>query len=744
MKDQLQEGPAKALTKGAFALAVVSMAVYLVALNWFKMSNNDIWIHLTTGEWILENGWVPGNDIYSWNATHRPYVAFEWLAGVFYYFIFELGGVTGLLMSKIATVVVMWALLYDTARLLGARLSVLLPGLGILMYIASARILVRPHVITYLFIALFIWLFFNYRQRGRRRLWLYLLLPAQALWINLHGAWPTGVLLVLTFALGELLIWLRARHLGLQEERAISTRDMILLAILPFATVLVNFFNPYGWVLITFPFEVFDMAIYMKGIYEWKPPYDPAFNRSTMFFFYLVELALLTFGFFLVHRGNKRLRSTGDFTGFANNAMMGILGLFFLILAFWWMQPAGNSSSWNAGNLEYALYFLFGLFSVYTVLNFRTVDFTQAGIFGMLFLLSLRHNRNVTDAAVGIFPIMAAASSMALARMGSKPMARRAGKGRRKKKALPDESPAEQAAAQQPTRAYPHDPSSPWSVIAWSVFLLIVSAFTLTFTYYYDFRGSGREKGLGVASNMPICGVDFIEKHHITGNAFTSYPYAAPLIHRMYPEVKVNMDSRNGHVYGEQIYLDYLRTLRDPSLMREYLVRNDVDFFFLSHGDRSSQVFDQLARTGEWAVVYMDNRGFVMVRRTPENADLIASEEFRIVRPSSWGQTPVNASTAPAVLAESERAIGNCPSSSFGYFYKLRAEAVMGRYDDAISTGQTIIEMNPRNAQVHSFVGSMYEALGRTQDAIEMYDRALAINPGLKSARDSLTRLRGF
>ncbi len=739
------------LRRAAFATALLSMAVFLVVLNWYKMSNNDIWIHLKTGEWILENGWVPGNDMYSWNATDRPYIAFEWLAGLFFYFVYELGGVDGLIFSKMGIAAATWWLLYDTSRILGARLSVLLPGMALVIYLTVARLLERPHILTYLFIALFIWLFFRYRERGRNRLWLYALLPAQVLWINMHGAWPTGILLVATFALGEGLARARAAWLGAGQERALPAREIKFLAALIPATAAVNFVNPYGWKMITFPFEVFAMDVYMTGIYEWKPPYDRAFNSSTMFFFYMIELILLCAGFFIAQGGTGSLltaargqgrRGGGPGLGAIKILFLVALAIFATILTVLWFQPPSETNGWTPENVKVALYFIFILFSLFTVLNFRSVDFTQAGIFGLLFLISLRHNRNVTDAAIGIFPIMAASLSAAIARRGA-PSASPRRRGRAGRAAM-EAAPSAQAAGALPWWKHPADPSSPAAVLAGSALLLGISLHAALTTYYYDFRGSGREKGLGIAENMPVCGVDFIEKHHLTGNAFTSYPYASLLIHRMYPSVKVNMDSRNGHVYGEKIYQDYLKTLQDPALMLKYLASNDVDFYFLSHGDRRNAVFEAVMATGQWAIVFLDNRGFVIVRRTPEHAALIAREEYTYIRPNTWGETVVNPVTAPSVLAEAERAIANCPVSTFGYTYKLRALLTLRQYDEAVAAAQLVLRIEPNNAQIYTFLGGIYEATSRKNEAIEMYDRALAINPDLEMVRRTLERLRGL
>src|SRR5439155_494253 len=85
---------------------------------------------------------------------------------------------------------------------------------------------------------------------------------------------------------------------------------------------------------------------------------------------------------------------------------------------------------------------------------------------------------------------------------------------------------------------------TPVAVAAGATLLLAVAAHASIFTYYYDFAGSGREKGIGVADAMPECAVDFIVRQRLAGHAFVSYAGAGMLIQRTTPAVKVNMDSR--------------------------------------------------------------------------------------------------------------------------------------------------------------------------------------------------------
>jgi len=132
------------LSRPLLAAGLVSLAVYVAVMTLFKMSNNDIWIHLKTGEYVLTHGWVPIKDPYSFIAADHDYVAHEWLAGVLFYLVYAPFGVPGLIFFKAGILAASNASLYAAARALRSRLSVILPAFACLLYIASARYLERP------------------------------------------------------------------------------------------------------------------------------------------------------------------------------------------------------------------------------------------------------------------------------------------------------------------------------------------------------------------------------------------------------------------------------------------------------------------------------------------------------------------------------------------------------------------------------------------------------------------------
>ena len=717
-------------------LAYASIAIYIAVMTLFKMSANDIWIHLKTGEYVLTHGWVPIKDPYSFIAADHDYVAHEWLSGVLFYLVYAPLGVVGLIFFKALVIAAACVLLLDTARTLGGRLSMILPSFTLLLYIASARYVERPHIFSYLMAAVYLWLFFRYRERGRRRLWLYLIPAAHVVWTNLHGGWVQGLAMVATFALGESLIFARARWLGIGREKAVSAGDLKLLWALVPACLAAAIVNPYGLRILTFPFKLTGLQLFMVSVFEWSPPYQIVYNSTPMFFFYLVQVGAICLTFYLSQKDRTRSRG-GESVALANHAIVAALVLTYLVFGYFWFQkPAIN---WVPSKLQAMLFFLMGLFCLFTVVNLRSVDFTKAGLFAFFYLVSLRYNRAVTDAAMATFPILASETSALLSR--------RCGASARGSARPPLLRPSEVAGAVPAPPTPPAfriaDASSPVAVVFGSVLMLAVSAHVTNVMYY---TGSGREKGFGITEdeNMPTCAVDFIERNRITGKAFASYTAAAMLIHRMYPDVKVNMDSRND-VYGEDLFEEYLEALRSPAAMKTYLKAHPIDFFLLSYRDRLRAVFDDaLEATGEWASVYYDDKSFVMVRRNPANQELVRREEYHAIRPTLTGGSTVDQSNAAQVLQESDRTILNCPRARLGYIYKSKALISLKRFDEAITVCRQALERDPRNPDAYAQMGLAYEGMKQIDKAIEMYQKAIDLAPHFDLASDNLRRLRGL
>ncbi len=715
------------------AFAFLSLAVYLAFVTFFKISNNDIWIHLKTGEYVLNHLRVPATDPYSFTAAGHAYVAHEWLAGVLFYLVYSLAGVPGLILFKSAVIAGTVVLLFLAARRLRGRLSVILPVFALVLYLGSARFFERPHIFSYLLAALVLWLFLRYREGGRDRRWLYAILPVQILWVNLHGGWVEGVALVAVFALGELLAWLRARYLLCQPERALPARDVGFLAALVPAGLAASLINPYGYRALLFPFQLTGLQLFMQEVYEWRPPWDPSFNTSTAFVLYLLFAGALFLSFFTAGGAaglpDRPARARKIFRW----ALTAALVVVYAALAVCWF---GRSAGWwDPAVLRTALLALLALFVLFVLDNFRTVDYTLAGIVLLFYILSLRHCRAVTDfALVASVVLVAAASRWLEERRLRRPAADRA--GRKKAKA----SGKREAAAPEAGGAF-IDRSGPATVVCGSLLLLALALHGTLDRYYIDFDGTPREAGFGVAANIPGAAVDFLARNGITGNAFASYSHAALLIHRLGPAVKVNMDSRND-VYGEALYAEYRAALGVSLAMEAYLKKYPVDFFCLTPGDCAPGNWSLWTAAGSgWAPVFIDDQAIILLKREPRFREVIAGEEIRWLRPTSLPPLSVTADLAPAVLAEAERCIRNSPGSWYGYFYKVKALVALARYEDTLAACEQLARVNPAEPTTYFVMAGAALRLNLPLRAVEAYRKVLALDPENAQARDGLRRL---
>ncbi|HEX9018426.1 MAG TPA: hypothetical protein VF806_04535 [Anaerolineaceae bacterium] len=152
--------------------------------------DGDLGRHLTIGRWILANGRVPTTDLFSHTMAGQPLTPHEWLSQVLFALADRAMGLNGVvLLSGLVIATAFW-LVYRRARdasheILGAVFAVVLA-----MAASSLHWLTRPHIFTFLMLALWVNVLEDLR-RGRLQRWWWLPVIMLA-WANLHGAFIAG------------------------------------------------------------------------------------------------------------------------------------------------------------------------------------------------------------------------------------------------------------------------------------------------------------------------------------------------------------------------------------------------------------------------------------------------------------------------------------------------------------------------------------------------------------------------
>jgi len=188
--------------KAATFLLVITFIFSRLKTN---TADPDLWGYLAFGRLFWGQGQFPYLDVFAYVPTLKPWIYHEWLTGVIFYPLYRTLGAPGLQVLKYALGLATMGTIYLTARRRGADL---LPTALLLCFTVVGLSVgyspVRAQVFTYFFFALFLYLLETARLSANwRDLWL--LVPIQIGWCNLHGGFLAGLGLILLYAVGEAL-----------------------------------------------------------------------------------------------------------------------------------------------------------------------------------------------------------------------------------------------------------------------------------------------------------------------------------------------------------------------------------------------------------------------------------------------------------------------------------------------------------------------------------------------------------
>jgi hypothetical protein len=216
------------LLEGALGLMVLALLLNHMAKT---HADPDLWGYMAFGRLFWETGAFPYRDVFSYVPTQPIWVYHEWLTGVLFYPIYQALGGTGLQLLKYALGLSTVGLVYLTARRRGASVvSAILFLFLIQLFPLIGFAPIRAQVFTYCFFVSSVYLLEDARiSQAWRGLWL--LVPLQALWCNLHGGFLSGLGLIGLYTLGE----------------ALSRRPFWPYLRVMLLSTLITLINPYGW-----------------------------------------------------------------------------------------------------------------------------------------------------------------------------------------------------------------------------------------------------------------------------------------------------------------------------------------------------------------------------------------------------------------------------------------------------------------------------------------------------------------
>lgn len=271
------------------SLVIVIVLVGVAAMAVRPAFDSDTFWHLRAGAWILENGRVPTVDVFSHTAPGAPWRYPGWLAEVALVGAYRTGGLSGLTVFAAITVMVglafVWLLL--EGHILVRAATLLLAAATSAVYWAA-----RPHLVTFALSSFFLWVL-ERRRRGRKD-WVFWLLPvAMAVWVNVHGGFAIGFLLILMYLAADGIDFLAAvvRARGTWGELwNLRKNELARLAGVLVASLAAAGLNPHGPAILAYPWQTVAIPVLQQHIQEWQ---SPDFHQPGLYPFLAMLIALL-------------------------------------------------------------------------------------------------------------------------------------------------------------------------------------------------------------------------------------------------------------------------------------------------------------------------------------------------------------------------------------------------------------------------------------------------------------------
>jgi len=219
-----------------FFIALIAWLFLWSTHGWESLlADGDTGWHIRTGQYILETHSVPTHDLFSFSRPGAPWFAWEWLTDVVYAVLFHAAGLKGIVLLSAAMIglfamIILLYTLWRGANVLVAAFTTLLAVGG-----SSMHFLARPHLFTLLFLPLGLWMVEADRRKNTP--WIWTLIPATALWTNLHGGF------VMLLACLGLLVAACGIEAALGFKRAPEIRRYTILLL---GCTLASLVNPYG------------------------------------------------------------------------------------------------------------------------------------------------------------------------------------------------------------------------------------------------------------------------------------------------------------------------------------------------------------------------------------------------------------------------------------------------------------------------------------------------------------------
>lgn len=221
----------------SFIVLVLAVLIYYPS----RTEDYDIWYHLAFGKYFIEHKTFKlDHSIFSWTPADPNWRYGIWLGSTALYIAYKILSVYGFYIIQWSIFAAIVLLYRKFIKTIGDSFDITHIMSLMLLFIALnlTAIYIKPEIFTTLFFAISVFVYFYTKFTSKNLFYIYP--PLLFIWVNTHGGYLTGLMLISLALTGEALNYF------LIKKNQIDARLLRHLAISVAASYIAVIFNPYG------------------------------------------------------------------------------------------------------------------------------------------------------------------------------------------------------------------------------------------------------------------------------------------------------------------------------------------------------------------------------------------------------------------------------------------------------------------------------------------------------------------
>ncbi|MCX6901100.1 MAG: hypothetical protein NT105_20695 [Verrucomicrobia bacterium] len=231
-------------------------------------TDSDTCMHWRVGEDMLRSGQMVRADTYSHTMPGASVITKEWLAQILFAAAGRVRGFYGLSVLGALVIATTFLLLHrqllreDNDLLVATLVTLLAAWAGVIHWLA------RPHVFTFLMVVLWNGALRRFEADGRPVRLAVVLAALMLFWVNLHGAFLLGFVILGAYWLGAVIEFIRPPA---AVPRSAARHKIVVLTVVGLLALAVSLINPNGWHLHQHNLQFMRSSYLTNLLFEHRP-----------------------------------------------------------------------------------------------------------------------------------------------------------------------------------------------------------------------------------------------------------------------------------------------------------------------------------------------------------------------------------------------------------------------------------------------------------------------------------------